>query len=117
MIQTGKLVVNLDVRVVSVDDKPVRLTGKEYGVLELLCLRKGSIVTKEMLLSFRWLCQSRISAIDRDRGTPRGGKARCSLTGAVAVGWRRPPSQSKSHNRVKLAVLKFLLKSGVVKEN
>jgi DNA-binding response OmpR family regulator len=72
MIQTGKLVVNLDVRVVSVDDKPVRLTGKEYGVLELLCLRKGSIVTKEMLLSFRWLCQSRISAIDRDRGTPRG---------------------------------------------
>jgi DNA-binding response OmpR family regulator len=38
-IRTGKLVVNLDTRVVSVDDLPVRLTGMEYGILELLSLR------------------------------------------------------------------------------
>ena len=37
-------------RVVSADDKPVRLTGKEYCILELLSLRKGAIVTKRMLL-------------------------------------------------------------------
>jgi DNA-binding response OmpR family regulator len=41
-IRTGKLVVNLDTRVVSVDDLPVRLTGMEYGILELLSLRKGT---------------------------------------------------------------------------
>jgi two-component system cell cycle response regulator CtrA len=35
---------------VSVDDQAVHLTGKEYGVLELLCLHKGAIVTKEMFL-------------------------------------------------------------------
>ena len=35
-IRTGKLVVNLDGRVVSVDVHPVHLTGKEYGILELL---------------------------------------------------------------------------------
>ena len=41
-IRTGKLVVNLDTRVVSVDDQPVYLTAKEYGILELLSLRKGT---------------------------------------------------------------------------
>jgi two-component system cell cycle response regulator CtrA len=39
-IRTGKLVANLDERVVSVDDQPVHLTGKEYGILELLSLRR-----------------------------------------------------------------------------
>jgi two-component system cell cycle response regulator CtrA len=34
-----------------VDGKPVRLTGKEYGILELLSLRKGATVTKEMFLT------------------------------------------------------------------
>ena len=47
-IRTGKLTVNLDTRVVTVDGNPVHLTRKEYEVLELLILRKGSILTKEM---------------------------------------------------------------------
>jgi two-component system cell cycle response regulator CtrA len=50
-IRTGKLVVNLDARVVSVDNKPVHLTGKEFGILELLSLRKGTTLTKEMFLN------------------------------------------------------------------
>jgi two-component system, cell cycle response regulator CtrA len=50
-IRTGKLVVNLDTRVISVDDQPVHLTGKEYGILELLSLHKGTILTKEMFLN------------------------------------------------------------------
>jgi two-component system cell cycle response regulator CtrA len=41
-IRTGNLVVNLDTRVVSVDDQPVQLTPKEYSILELLSLRKGT---------------------------------------------------------------------------
>jgi two-component system, cell cycle response regulator CtrA len=49
-IRTGKLVVNLDARNVSVDDRAVHLTGKEYDVLELLNLHKGTVVTKEMFL-------------------------------------------------------------------
>ena len=50
-IRTGKLVVNLDTRVVSVDDQPIHLTGKEYGILELLSLHKGTTMTKEMFLN------------------------------------------------------------------
>jgi two-component system, cell cycle response regulator CtrA len=34
-----------------VHDKPVPLTGKERSILELLSLRQGTTVTKEMLLS------------------------------------------------------------------
>ena len=49
--RTGKLAVNLDARVVSVDNQPVHLTGKEYAILELLTLQKGTIVTREMLLN------------------------------------------------------------------
>ena len=51
VIQTGKLAVNLDARSVEVAGKPVHLTGKEYGILELLSLRKGMTLTKEMFLS------------------------------------------------------------------
>jgi len=38
-IRTGKLLVNLDSRAVTVNDQPLHLTGKEYGILELLSLR------------------------------------------------------------------------------
>ena len=50
-IRTGKLAVNLDTRLVSVDDEPVHLTGREYAILELLSLRKDTILTKEMFLN------------------------------------------------------------------
>ncbi len=51
VIQTGKLSVNLDTRTVEVDKQPLHLTGKEYGILELLSLRKGTTLTKEMFLN------------------------------------------------------------------
>ncbi len=51
IIRTGKLKVNLDARTVEVDDQPLHLTGKEYGILELLSLRKGTTLTKEMFLN------------------------------------------------------------------
>ena len=50
-IRTGKLVVNLDTREVSADNHSVHLTGKEYGILELLSLRKSTTLTKEMFLN------------------------------------------------------------------
>ena len=51
VIKTGKMSVNLDARTVEVDSRPVHLTGKEYGILELLSLRKGTTLTKEMFLN------------------------------------------------------------------
>ncbi|HEV7371950.1 response regulator transcription factor CtrA [Arenibaculum sp.] len=51
VIRTGRLTVNLDTRTVEVDSLPLHLTGKEYGILELLSLRKGTTLTKEMFLN------------------------------------------------------------------
>ncbi len=51
VIRVGKLLVNLDAKSVDVDGRTVHLTGKEYQMLELLSLRKGSTLTKEMFLN------------------------------------------------------------------
>ena len=51
VIRTGKISVNLDAKTVEVGGKSVHLTGKEYQMLELLSLRKGTTLTKEMFLN------------------------------------------------------------------
>jgi two-component system cell cycle response regulator CtrA len=51
VISIGDLVVNLDSKLVEVQGNRVQLTGKEYQMLELLVLRKGSTLTKEMFLN------------------------------------------------------------------
>lgn len=51
VIRTGKISVNLDAKTVDVGGRTVHLTGKEYQMLELLSLRKGTTLTKEMFLN------------------------------------------------------------------
>jgi two-component system cell cycle response regulator CtrA len=51
IIKTGPISINLDQRTVEVDSKQLHLTSKEYGIIELLSLRKGSTLTKEMFLN------------------------------------------------------------------
>ncbi len=51
VIKTGTVAVNLDAKTVDVEGKAVHLTGKEYQMLELLSLRKGTTLTKEMFLN------------------------------------------------------------------
>ncbi len=51
LIRTGKITVNLDAKTVEAEGKGVHLTGKEYQMLELLSLRKGTTLTKEMFLN------------------------------------------------------------------
>jgi len=65
-IRTGDLVVDFETRTVSVHEKPVRLTGKEYSIVELLSLRKRTTVTKEMLLGHLYggMDEPRLKIID-----------------------------------------------------
>src|SRR6201747_2371519 len=51
VIRTGDILVNLDAKTVEVNGLRVHLTGKEYQMLELLSLRKGTTLTKEMFLN------------------------------------------------------------------
>ena len=50
VVQSGDLTVNLDHRTVEVDGTRVYLTTTEYRILEHLSLRKGTPLTKEMIL-------------------------------------------------------------------
>ncbi|WP_419828360.1 response regulator transcription factor CtrA [Methylobacterium sp.] len=51
VITIDDLIVNLDQKTVEVGGARVNLTGKEYQMLELLSLRKGTTLTKEMFLN------------------------------------------------------------------
>ena len=51
VVQSGDLVVNLDTKTTEVNGARVYLTGKEYQMLELLSLRKGMTISKEMFLN------------------------------------------------------------------
>jgi two-component system, cell cycle response regulator CtrA len=50
VVQTGDLTVNVDAKTVHINQVRVNLTGKEYQMLELLSLRRGTTITKEMFL-------------------------------------------------------------------
>src|SRR6195256_7082977 len=65
-VRTGRLMVNLDGRTVSVGDQPLHLTAKEYGILELLSLRKGTTLTKDMILNHLYggMDEPRLKIID-----------------------------------------------------
>ncbi len=51
VIETGDLKVYVDDKTVVIGGQRVHLTSKEYQILELLALRKGSTITKEMFLN------------------------------------------------------------------
>jgi len=51
VIEIADLIINLDSKTAEVNGARVHLTGKEYQMLELLSLRKGTTLTKEMFLN------------------------------------------------------------------
>jgi len=51
LIVTGPVAIDLAARTVEVAGRRVGLTGKEYAILEMLSLRKGMTLTKEMFLT------------------------------------------------------------------
>ncbi|USO02577.1 MAG: response regulator transcription factor [Alphaproteobacteria bacterium] len=51
VINVGKMTINMKEKLVSIEGKAVNLTPKEYSILELLALRKGATLTKEMFLN------------------------------------------------------------------
>ncbi|MBL8686983.1 MAG: response regulator transcription factor [Alphaproteobacteria bacterium] len=51
LIKVGNMTVDLQERSVEIDGKKVALTNKEYSVLELLSVRRGTTITKEVILN------------------------------------------------------------------
>jgi two-component system cell cycle response regulator CtrA len=51
VVHVGKIAVDLNTKTVSIAGTPLFLTAKEYAVLELLALRRGATLTKEVFLN------------------------------------------------------------------
>ncbi|MBQ4472447.1 MAG: response regulator transcription factor [Alphaproteobacteria bacterium] len=51
VVRVGKMEINLGTKVVTVAGKVLPLTGKEYALMELLALKKGSTVSKDQFLT------------------------------------------------------------------
>lgn len=51
VVRFDKVAINLNTRNVAVNGVQVHLTNKEYAILELLAMCKGSVLTKEMFLN------------------------------------------------------------------
>lgn len=51
VVRFDKVSINLDTRDVEVSGQKVQLTGKEYAILELLAMRKGTVLGKEVFLN------------------------------------------------------------------
>ena len=66
IIRTGNIALNLDTRTTEVSGVAVHLTPSEYKVLELLSLRKNSVLTKEMCLNhlYNGLREPEVKIID-----------------------------------------------------
>jgi two-component system cell cycle response regulator CtrA len=83
VVQTGDLSVNVDAKTVHINQVGVNLTGKEYQMLELLSLRRGTTITKEMFLGqlYGGMEEPEIKIIDvficklrKKLAAPSGGK-------------------------------------------
>ena len=66
IIRTGDIALNLDTRRAEVAGAPIHLTPSEYKILELLSLRKNTLLTKEMCLNhlYNGLSEPEIKIID-----------------------------------------------------
>ena len=51
LVTVGKMSIDLNTKVVTVADKVLPLTAKEYALIELLALKKGATVSKEQFLN------------------------------------------------------------------
>jgi two-component system cell cycle response regulator CtrA len=89
VVNTGDLAVNVDTKTVEVGGVRVHLTGKEYQILELLSLRKGAALSKEMFLNnlYGGIDEPEIKIIDvficqTRKGSPTPRTARLHPDGA-----------------------------------
>lgn len=51
VVRTGGMEINLNSKIVTIDGKVLNLTSKEYSLIELLAMRKGTTIHKEQFLN------------------------------------------------------------------
>ena len=90
-VRLGRMELNLDTREVTIDNRDVHLTGKEYAILELLVLRKGMVLTKEAFLNHLYggMDEPEVKIIDVFVCKLRKKLARAGADGVIGTIWGR----------------------------
>jgi two-component system, cell cycle response regulator CtrA len=90
-LSVGPLKLNLDARDVTAHGREVRLTGKEYSILELLVMRKGMVLTKEAFLNHLYggLDEPEIKIVDVFICKLRKKLAQAGADGLIGTVWGR----------------------------
>jgi two-component system cell cycle response regulator CtrA len=90
-VRLGRMELNLDTREVTIDNRDVHLTGKEYAILELLVLRKGMVLTKEAFLNHLYggMDEPEVKIIDVFVCKLRKKMARAGADGIIGTIWGR----------------------------
>ncbi len=90
-LSVGSLCLNLGSREVTVQGRPVHLTGKEYAILELLTLRKGLVLTKEAFLNHLYggMDEPEVKIIDVFICKLRKKLAQAGATDLIGTVWGR----------------------------
>lgn len=93
-ITAGDLVVNLDEKSAYISNSRIHLTAKEFQILEFLALRKGSTLTKEMILNqlYNGMDEPELKIIDvfvcklrKKLASASGGRTLSRLYGVVVI--------------------------------
>ena len=90
-VRAGPVELNLDSKDVYVDGSKVKLTGKEYAILELLMLRRGMVLTKEAFLSHLYggLDEPEMKIVDVFVCKLRKKLERAGADGVIGTVWGR----------------------------
>lgn len=90
-IRLGRLELNLEARMASVQGKTLNLTGKEYAILELLAIRKGIILTKDTFLNHLYggVDEPEMKIIDVFICKLRRKLQKCGVDGLIETVWGR----------------------------
>jgi two-component system cell cycle response regulator CtrA len=91
VLRVGPIELNLDSREVFIEGRELHLTGKEYSILELLCLRKGMVLTKEAFLNHLYggLDEPEMKIVDVFVCKLRRKLARAGADGMIGTIWGR----------------------------
>ncbi|WP_288036908.1 response regulator transcription factor [Acidiphilium sp.] len=89
IIGSGDISINTESREVKAKNKIIHLTNKEYSILELLILRKGFVLTKEIFLNHLYggLDEPEIKIIDVFICKLRKKLASCGADNSVVTVW------------------------------
>jgi two-component system cell cycle response regulator CtrA len=91
VLRAGSLELNLGSREVTFHGRSVSLTGKEFAILELMVLRKGSIISKEAFLNHLYggMDEPELKIIDVFICKLRKKLARAGAGGVIGTVWGR----------------------------